>query len=429
MATEHEPTTLRIGVFFDGTGNNRSNAVKGDEPVPEQATGSYASALSNIALLYDAYPVARGFLSLYVEGPGTLQGKPDSDIGWYTGSGGTGVRQRLGQAALALAAKLQAWRQSHPSVQLQALKFDLFGFSRGAAGARAFANDLGKGTQSLLAQACDFSPCLGWEQGVAIDFIGLFDTVGAIVEPLKFNFTSTNGDYGQLHLALAPGVAGKVIQLVAADEHRYNYPLVATGNDLRLPGAHADLGGGYLQVSREKIDLSRVQTSDLNADADPLDSEAYAAALALAADYTDVPGLTPQLRVWEARAGLLGQRKTVNAVLHREREVHGHLSRVYLRIMHALAVDSQVPMQPLSAPSPGWELPQDLLVIAGKLEDFALGRSSEIGLTETERHLLHRKYVHTTANWEAFTACGFLPDDLVYLNRPADEGRLVEPNV
>ncbi|MFJ1572393.1 hypothetical protein ACIOAU_12550 [Pseudomonas sp. NPDC088322] len=102
---------------------------------------------------------------------------------------------------------------------------------------------------------------------------------------------------------------------------------------------------------------------------------------------------------------------------------------VSLRIMHALAVDSQVPMQPLSAPSPGWELPQDLLVIAGKLEDFALGRSSEIGLTETERYLLYRKYVHTTANWEAFTACGFLPDDLVYLNRPADEGRLVEPSV
>lgn len=428
MATDNQHVTLRIGVFFDGTGNNRSNAFKGDGPAPAQAVGSYACALSNVALLHDSYPTGQGHLSLYVQGPGTLEGQPDSNLGWYTGTGETGVYARVEQAAAALAAQLQQWRQHQPDAQLQALQFDLFGFSRGAAGARGFANDLRKGAESLLAKAWGATPALGWAAGVDIRFIGLFDTVGAIIEPLNFNFTPTNADYGDLNLMLAPDIAGKVVQLVADDEHRYNYPLVSSDNDLHLPGAHADLGGGYQQVVVEKLDLSREQSSEVANDVDPLTTEAHAAMAALAASYTDVPGLEPQVRVWETASGLLGRSKTVHALLHREREVHGHLSRVYLGIMHALAVAAQVPLQPLAAPSPGWAIPQELRGIADKLEAFALGRSAALGLTEPERHLLQRKYVHTSSNWQAFISTDLIATDLVYLNRPAEPRRLVEPN-
>lgn len=196
MTTENQAVTLRIGVFFDGTGNNRGNAVKGERPLSPEATGSYACALSNVALLYDAYGVGETTLSLYVEGPGTVEGEEDSTVGWYTGIGETGVRARVEQAGTRLAAQVGDWLQARPEVQLQALHFDLFGFSRGAAGARDLANDLRKGAASLLASAAaqqptPFAPGLGWHDGIGIRFIGLFDTVGAIVEPWKFNFTPT----------------------------------------------------------------------------------------------------------------------------------------------------------------------------------------------------------------------------------------------
>ncbi|WP_236235552.1 T6SS phospholipase effector Tle1-like catalytic domain-containing protein [Pseudomonas faucium] len=433
MTTENQAVTLRIGVFFDGTGNNRGNAVKGERPLSPEATGSYACALSNVALLYDAYGVGETTLSLYVEGPGTVEGEEDSTVGWYTGIGETGVRARVEQAGTRLAAQVGDWLQARPEVQLQALHFDLFGFSRGAAGARDLANDLRKGAASLLASAAaqqptPFAPGLGWHDGIGIRFIGLFDTVGAIVEPWKFNFTPTNGDYGDLTLGLAPDVADEVVQLVADNEYRYNYPLVATDNDIRLPGAHADLGGGYLAVTEEKVLLSRAHSSDVANDTDPLTTAAYVEVAALAAAYTDVPELVPQVKVWESEGGPLSSGKEVRAALYRERRVQGQLARVYLGIMHALALRAGVPLDELPAPPPWWQIPTDLQVIGAKLRDYALGQTGETGLTQEEHHLLQRKYVHTSANWEAVLGLGNAPTDMVFLNRPAEDARLVEKN-
>lgn len=433
MATQDQAVTLRIGVFFDGTGNNRGNAAKGEQPSSSEATGSYACALSNVALLFDTYSVSEATLSLYVEGAGTVEGEADSNLGWYAGIGETGVRARVEQAGTELAARVAAWLQARPEVQLQALHFDLFGFSRGAAGARDFANDLRKGADSLLSNAAaqqptPFAPGLGWSDGVVIRFIGLFDTVGAIVEPWKFNFTPANGDYGDLTLGLAPDVADEVVQLVADDEYRYNYPLVATGNDIRLPGAHADLGGGYLPVTEEKVLLSRTHSSDVAKDTDPLTTSAYAEVAALAVGYSDVPKLVPQVKVWESEGGLLSSGKQVHAVLYRERRVHGHLARVYLGIMHAMALRAGVPLVELPAPPDWWQMPSDLQVIGAKLRDYALGHTGQMGLTQEEQHVLQSQYVHTSANWEALLGLGNAPTESVFLNRPAEGARLVEKN-
>src|SRR5690606_30669229 len=49
------PLTLRVGVFFDGTGNNLGNGMHAGAS-PERG-GSYANAPSNVALLYGLYPV------------------------------------------------------------------------------------------------------------------------------------------------------------------------------------------------------------------------------------------------------------------------------------------------------------------------------------------------------------------------------------
>lgn len=86
-------TTLEIGVFFDGTLNNRYNVVS-----RMREDGSYQNALSNPALLYDRYKngptynepnacggVGRAFRSIYVEGPGSHAEKrttmPDLPLG------------------------------------------------------------------------------------------------------------------------------------------------------------------------------------------------------------------------------------------------------------------------------------------------------------------------------------------------------------
>ncbi|SYX89305.1 hypothetical protein CCOS865_01556, partial [Pseudomonas reidholzensis] len=45
--------TLRVGLFFDGTGNNRSNSDLADSAAISGT--SYANAPSNIALLLDLY--------------------------------------------------------------------------------------------------------------------------------------------------------------------------------------------------------------------------------------------------------------------------------------------------------------------------------------------------------------------------------------
>ncbi|WDY56474.1 T6SS phospholipase effector Tle1-like catalytic domain-containing protein [Pseudomonas sp. PSKL.D1] len=433
MATQDQAVTLQVGLFFDGTGNNRGNAVRGEMPHSPEAKGSYASAVSNIALLFEAYEVAEPCLALYVEGPGTVEGQDDSDWGWYTGVGETGVRARVEDAASRLAGQVSSWLATRPQLQLQALQFDLFGFSRGAAGARDFANDLRKHVDSLLAKAATrqpvtFAPALGWKDGIDIRFIGLFDTVGAISEPWKLNLIPTNGNYGELTLAVAPRLARQVVQLVADHEYRYNYPLVATDNDIRLPGAHADLGGGYLPVSEERVLLSRSQSCDVPADADPKSTTAYGEIARLVAGYTDVPGLTPQVKVWESVGGWLSQGKVVHAALYRERQVHGHLARVYLGVMHALAIRAGVPLGELPAAQPWWQIPADLRAIGNKMRDYALGHTSELGLSKEESDLLQRKYIHTSANWEPFMGMGNAPTEWVFLNRPAEEGRFVEPN-
>ena len=60
-------------------------------------------------------------------------------------------------------------------------------------------------------------------------------------------------DLGELHLTLDDPTLGKVVHLAAADEYRLNFSSTTitsalrrgTGFELRLPGAHSDIGGGY----------------------------------------------------------------------------------------------------------------------------------------------------------------------------------------
>ena len=417
------PVTLRFGVFFDGTGNNQHNAT------PAHAYGtkgaSYANALSNVALLHALYPAHGGgtgggmvFLKCYVEGVGTLAGEADGAYASATGRGRTGVQARVAEALAGLAGQLRDWRQAHPQARLAQVEFDVFGFSRGAAAVRHLANVLHDDGARLLAVPCS----------ITINFIGLFDTVAAIIAPLQGDFDPADERHGGLRLGLGEGIARHVVQLVAGDEQRHNFPLVSSGHDIVLPGVHSNIGGGYPNSTQEQVLLCKPQSQRVPLRIRAEQTRVYSTVSALVT--SAFGGLGARVITWEE--AIAGGRpdeaqKQVYAAVYREREVAGQLSRVYLSVMRALAVRAGVPFGPLGGQAEHG-LPFELLEISRKLHAFALGECEQLRLTEDEQRLLRDRYVHASANWNALKGLRNSVLDVLFINRPAAGGRVVHPN-
>jgi hypothetical protein len=95
---EEEPrVSIRACLYFDGTGNNRTNVDLGLEGSPfglKVDKGSYQSDHSNVSKLEKLWTSADEVdhdFSLYVEGIGTTNGELDDLIGGGMGQGATGV--------------------------------------------------------------------------------------------------------------------------------------------------------------------------------------------------------------------------------------------------------------------------------------------------------------------------------------------------
>jgi hypothetical protein len=133
--------------------------------------------------------------------------------------------------------------------RMRKIRLSVFGFSRGAAEARAWVNM----TLHRFGGAIAGIP-------LQIDFLGLFDTVASVglaqSTPKPFTKENFNG-----HAAWAddrympvPASVKRCVHLVAAFEVRGSFPLdsVCQGNSLPFnckeivyPGVHSDVGGGY----------------------------------------------------------------------------------------------------------------------------------------------------------------------------------------
>ncbi|GAB3383251.1 T6SS phospholipase effector Tle1-like catalytic domain-containing protein [Massilia agri] len=282
-----------LSFFFDGTGNNLDADVG-------------TSKHSNVAKLYRVHaeddPV-NGVYRIYIPGVGTYFRDVGDDGGGTLGLGSG----RLGDARLdwALAQFDQRMsrhlaRANSPGNEIIEINIALFGFSRGAALARAFAN-------MLLDKRC-VAGRNGWrvKQGnhrLRIRFMGLFDTVASVGLPMSTNNVGkvaaalglkhiiatrlSHPDYEATRpasLAFAEGAApgadpapgrfdghqdwgGRmaipdmvehVRHFVAAHEIRNSFPVdsVSILRDGRVvkpeqfhetvfPGAHSDVGGSY----------------------------------------------------------------------------------------------------------------------------------------------------------------------------------------
>ncbi len=140
------------------------------------------------------------------------------------------------------------------------LKFDIFGFSRGAAEARHFVN--------VLKQEGDWwSIDQPYEKiHVNITSLNIFDTVGSFGVPGK------DVDPGFTYHISPTWISGGITHFIADDEYRYNfdgqflgsnntdYPQ-NTSQEFVVLGAHSDVGGGYtkaMEHGRTNNDLAKV---------------------------------------------------------------------------------------------------------------------------------------------------------------------------
>ncbi|OHD88679.1 Calx-beta domain-containing protein [Sulfuricurvum sp. RIFCSPLOWO2_12_FULL_43_24] len=223
----------RIGVFFDGTGNNMWNDVKiGD------------GSQSNVAKLYQLYKDS-GYEVRYAEGVGTeaytqghtftdAQIKDIRDNNVDRNSFYRTLGLAVGEGAKAIVdkkmAEIEAYILQHPGEEIIV---DVYGFSRGATEARDFINEFN-------AKYADLN-------GSAIGFVGLFDTVASIGMANSINIG--------YNLDLNENSADRIVHIIADDETRGNFPLESlynggwglqsNMNEISNMGVHSDIGGGY----------------------------------------------------------------------------------------------------------------------------------------------------------------------------------------
>ncbi|MGF6154181.1 T6SS phospholipase effector Tle1-like catalytic domain-containing protein, partial [Pseudomonas fluorescens] len=477
---ELEGITLRIGVFFDGTGNNRSNSETvaechardvGLEELAEdirqfcQAHGydgkggapdnSYGNDSSNVAKLHDLYKddseiqiaaeETTGYIRVYLDGIGTSAGNEDSLYSQATGLGEHGVLERVGQSPARILERIERFELSNPERKIERIEFDIFGFSRGAAAARHFANEVVKGEQNPLATLLPADSSLfikefAWRANtdVSINFIGIFDTVAAVASVSSGGISVHDANNPGVNLYLAPDLAKKVVHLVARDERRHNFSLNSAGAaDIVLPGVHSDLGGGYLPRAAERILLSKPFRSTEDAHVSPVRSIAYRwtqTELHRLQDQLNLHDLPLQVQTWALKferkvKGDHEQWQHVYAAVSSQREVRNELALVYLRVMRELSVRHDVPFNSIKENDPKFSVPDELQPIAQKLMAYALGETRRMGLSLDEEALLVGRYIHLSENWNAVKGFNNSDLDIVFINRPAENHRrVVHPN-
>jgi Uncharacterized alpha/beta hydrolase domain (DUF2235) len=228
---------LHFSVFFDGTGNNRDQEMA--KPVERRA-------LSNIAKLLDAHKQGDNILRAYIPGAGTPY--PDiGDNGGIRGSSiGKGCEARIKKALELLdeeIAKVPAQQK------LLLINITVFGFSRGAAQARAF-------MRYLAAKCVVQDGAYAYkDKPLRIAFAGLFDTVCSAYETeLGAARTADGGHNGWANDMKLPPMVEQTVHMNAAHELRRRFPLDSTRIDasypdntveIWYPGVHSDVGGGY----------------------------------------------------------------------------------------------------------------------------------------------------------------------------------------
>ncbi|OLQ95328.1 hypothetical protein BIY21_06385 [Vibrio ponticus] len=242
---------------------------------------SATNEITNIQKLYDLYAKDTFDSSEsvfnhaeYITGIGTgnstdIAMADESGLrGLARGVGAYGVEEKVNTAIGQICNKLEGMvvnmEKIHPKLDgFCSIKLDVFGFSRGAAAARHFINVVLDGKQGYFAQQIEnevkkqdiaWSNSFNWDDSsyCEVTFAGLFDTVAAVANFMEGDFSVDDDDNDPVRLWLDPTRVRNAVHLVAnkATEYRNNFCLnkintAANFEEIVLPGAHSDLGGGY----------------------------------------------------------------------------------------------------------------------------------------------------------------------------------------
>ncbi|HEC5298063.1 TPA: DUF2235 domain-containing protein [Enterobacter asburiae] len=446
---------LTVGVFFDGTGNNRANSddlrlayahcanLVGEDRAracekyekharAELGNASWQGGITNISRLFDLYQSSdelndsetEAQVKIYVSGIGTADGESDSMLGAALGS--SLIRQFEGgvtktdEALDKITAELSRFiKLNRDKVAIAKVQFDVFGFSRGAAAARHFANRV-MNQDAEIAVTIDKGLDLTGHHGKAageVRFLGLFDTVAAIGSLLNFYGINGRSNPG-VNLELRPSVAQKVFQISAMHECRYNFSLNSIAGmwpELALPGAHSDIGGGYNAGEDEISLLTMPDFEVIPESSDEMQTAVYRKAEKMRQTLYSLPALKylmphgkvetkmisrPLVNRDKARAFIL-EKKAGAAVFMTRRAVPNDWEKVSMRVMLDAAQDAGVIFGDIDPQNTDMALPAELVSLCDKA--IAQGRAVRRGtdqesFTADEMRTIGR-YLHCSANW------------------------------
>lgn len=443
---------LTIGVFFDGTGNNLLNTnLRMQKCNPENygldartlkdfnqrcikktgfdgtEAGSYLNYYTNIYWLNKLYhkePELKDGIKniqrdIYIEGIGTENNKADSLWGMGLGNNDTGVIAKTDRAMIQLRRVLTevVGALRGKDITIASLQFDVFGFSRGAAAARHFTNRVFEQDLVLVRTiATAFQPVeyQGKPAG-EVQFLGLFDTVTAVGGMLD-GLDPHDGNNLAVKIGLPPGVAKQVFHLTAMHECRYNFCLnsvKAQWPELSLPGAHADIGGGYNPQEEEYLFLSRPAVETVLADVPTEATSVYQKAVQQADTLPYYFALAPMLPsgVMKVETNtdekvspdhLGNAKKRVAAAVTFQRIVSNDWSKVALRVMYEVAKEAGVVFDAMQENN-DYSWPTELDAICQKAlsqAKNAFNGANSLQFSSDELNTIG-KYIHCSANWNA----------------------------
>jgi Uncharacterized conserved protein (DUF2235). len=459
--------TVRLGMFFDGTGNNSYNAELARDQTRIWATrceneqqaatlsqwcgaspnaGSASNEITNIQKLHDFYqfsdtPVNNVFIHRqYIEGIGTTNDGSsatitnDSKYGMATGEGDTGVDAKVKKGCDIAAKSLKEPLRNSDYDGVVCFQFDVFGFSRGAAAARHFVNVVTQGANGYLGKALQEQEItlpahFDWQnpQHCQFTFVGVFDTVAAIVDPADGDFSPANDDNPGIHLALPVKQTMRAVHLTAADEFRDYFALnqlnpAAQFTEISVPGAHSDVGGGY--YSRYYLNAQNPQSMNRALQEDIIVS-AYSCGLFMYPSDASIKRTSAWRKAEADRARLIRDGWAPAAAIqldykitrqnHKtsdtyvllvkvimQRIVEGELSRIHLRLMYGLAKYAKVPLRNFVSDNSSTQVSTELNEIADEIL-----REAEQGRVSPQLMALHvhlrPRYVHYSANLNLVT--------------------------
>jgi hypothetical protein len=406
---------IKIGLFFDGTGNNGYNA----QSISKYDDSSYNSSPTNIFRLYKNYKNVckkdSDKIAAYVEGIGTMNYQKDSLLnqaqGDFSAWSEYGAESKIKFATEYINRELVELFDRENIEKNIDLEFNIFGFSRGAALARHYTNQLSD-IKSIVYE--NIKKSLNNNERILntikINFLGLYDTVESFGSFAGFNAITSVANLKNV---------GCIFQLRAEHECRENFPLTSILNnkqsemvdkyrgysernlnnskliEVLVPGNHSDVGGSYLDSLKEDRSVEyRVSEANCRIKLKKIQENPIWTQL-LDDKHIKYEQEFSGLWYWFAKSN--------------RQEIRAQLQWIYAKLMIENAIKNNCEFD-LNDFNREYDIPCDLKPIYSQLsrvidelndlkkceELFQINRNTIDNITE--------KYIHISANWNYFTS-------------------------